>query len=259
MFLLDDESLPYTITALSGNQFRLEIAPQKTYLTTNATVQIKNPALVRSGETALQTSSVSKDIDRIDFYTPNQLATSLNLKERTGTLVQVLWGICKYLLFIGFGWPVMPLMLILQYVFGYNYISSQLPLNLDRFLTSFADFRNPSILFNPQRNEFDRKVVNHPELYKRVAAYEEFDRGIDFMKNSFQFFFVPLLSFALLFGLILLNKLINLVCKRDITIISKYLQPRAGLHAGAYTLVQALPISFFFFGQLQDTRFRSVG
>jgi len=80
------------------------------------------------------------------------LATSLNLKERTGTLVQVLWGICKYLLFIGFGWPVMPLMLILQYVFGYNYITSQLPLNLDRFLTSFADFRNPSILFNPQRN-----------------------------------------------------------------------------------------------------------
>jgi len=79
------------------------------------------------------------------------------------------------------------------------------------------------------------------------------------MKNSFQFFFVPLLSFALLFGLILLNKLINFAFNRDISIISKYLQPRAGLHAGAYTLVQALPISFFFFGQLQDTRFRSVG
>lgn len=79
------------------------------------------------------------------------------------------------------------------------------------------------------------------------------------MKNSFQFFFVPLLSFALLFLLILFNKLINLVCKRDFSIISRYLQPRAGLHAGAYTLVQALPISFFFFGQLQDTRYHSVG
>lgn len=56
----------------------------------------------------------------------------------------------------------MPLMLILQYIFGHNYITSQLPLNLDYFLTSFADFRNPSILFNPQRNQFDRQVVNHP-------------------------------------------------------------------------------------------------
>lgn len=34
--------------------------------------------------------------------------------------------------------------------------------------------------------------------------------------------------------------------------------PRAGLHAGAYTLVQALPISFFFFGQLKDTRYNHV-
>lgn len=63
----------------------------------------------------------------------------------------------------------MPLMLILQYIFGYNYITSQLPLNLDYFLTSFADFRNPSILFNPQRNQFDSRVVNHDEIYKRVS------------------------------------------------------------------------------------------
>jgi len=36
------------------------------------------------------------------------------------------------------------------------------------------------------------------------------------------------------------------------------LQKRGFLHAGAYTLVQALPISFFFFGQLQDTRYNSL-
>jgi hypothetical protein len=65
----------------------------------------------------------------------------------------------------------MPLMLILQYIFGHNYISTQLPLNLDYFLTSFADFRNPSILFNPQRNSFDAQVVNHPEIYKRIPVY----------------------------------------------------------------------------------------
>lgn len=63
---------------------------------------------------------------------------------------------------MGFGWAVMPLMLALQFVFGFNYINTQLPLNLDQFLTSFRDFRNPSILFNPQRNDFDREVVNHP-------------------------------------------------------------------------------------------------
>ncbi len=108
----------------------------------------------------------------------------------------------------------MPLMLILQYIFGHNYITSQLPLNLEYFLNSFADFRNPSILFNPQRNEFDASVVNHQEIYKRVASYEQFDRGIDFMKNSFQFFFVPLLSFALQFLLIGINFVSTQVCKK---------------------------------------------
>lgn len=77
------------------------------------------------------------------------------------------------------------------------------------------------------------------------------------MKNSFQLFFTPLLSFGLLFLLIGLNCLFR-CCKRDFTLISKYLAPRAGLHAGAYTLVQALPVSFFFFGQLSDTRYHNV-
>lgn len=78
------------------------------------------------------------------------------------------------------------------------------------------------------------------------------------MKNSFQFFFTPLLSFAGQFLLIGINFLINKVCKWDIPIISQYLRPRLGHHAAAYTLVQALPISFFFFGQLQDTRYNHV-
>ena len=91
-----------------------------------------------------------------------------------------------------------------------------------------------------------------------MEAFEEFDRGIDFMKNSFQFFFVPILSFALLFLFLLINWLINICCKRDISVVSGYLKPRIPLHLAAYTLVQALPISFFFFGQLQDTRFRSL-
>lgn len=77
------------------------------------------------------------------------------------------------------------------------------------------------------------------------------------MKNSFQLFFTPLLSFGLLFLLIGANCLFRL-CNRDATLISQYLAPRAGHHAAAYTLVQALPVSFFFFGQLKDTRFNSL-
>ena len=69
---------------------------------------------------------------------------------------------------------------------------------------------------------------------------------------------MPLLSFGLLFLLIGIAKLVNVCGKRDIPFISNYLQPRAPLHAGAYTLVQALPISFFHFGQLQDTRYKSL-
>lgn len=56
----------------------------------------------------------------------------------------------------------MPLMLVMQYIMGHNYINSQLPLNLEQFLASFKDFKNPSILFDPQRKEMDRNVVNHP-------------------------------------------------------------------------------------------------
>jgi len=83
-----------------------------------------------------------------------------------------------------------------------------------------------------------------------------FDRGIDFMKNSFQFFFVPFLACALLLLLFLINLALRKLCKRDFPLISKYLVPRAPLLIAAYTLVQALPVSFFFFAQLNDTTFR---
>jgi hypothetical protein len=52
----------------------------------------------------------------------------------------------------------------------------------------------------------------------------------------------------------LFNKfLLNKCCRKDIGLISKYLVPRAGLLAGAYTLVQALPVSFFYFAQITET------
>jgi hypothetical protein len=256
VFKISDDPISFTINAKSNNQFELIARPTKSYLAQTATLEVKNQALIRSGETALQSSSVSLPLDRFDLYSQNQLATAASLRDRNGSVVTILWGVCKYLLFIGFGWPVMPLMLIMQYIMGHNYIDTQLPLNLDYFLSSFEDLRNPSILFKAERDTFDtEQVVTHGNIYKSIPAYEEFDRGIDFMKNSFQFFFVPLLSFALLLLFFIIDLLVICCCAMTFPIISNYLVPRAPLHAAAYTLVQALPISFFFFGQLNDTRY----
>lgn len=83
-----------------------------------------------------------------------------------------MWGVCKYLLFIGFGWPFLPIMLALQYIMSFNYIHSNIPLNLDYFLESFRDFRNPSLLYKPTRDQFDAQVVNHPNLYKSIDEFE---------------------------------------------------------------------------------------
>lgn len=61
------------------------------------------------------------------------------------------------------------------------------------------------------------------------------------------------MAFALLALLFLFNWFIlNKLCRKDIGFISHYLVPRAGLLAAAYTLVQALPISFFYFAQMMD-------
>ncbi len=65
---------------------------------------------------------------------------------------------------------------------------------------------------------------------------------------------MPILAFALLGLLFLLNWLIlNKFFRKDVGLISNYLVPRAALLAGAYTLVQALPVSFFYFAQITDT------
>jgi hypothetical protein len=75
------------------------------------------------------------------------------------------------------------------------------------------------------------------------------------MKNSWQFFFVPMLAVGLLGLLYLLNMVFRKICRKDFCMISKYLLPRAPLLIAAYTLIQALPVSFFFFSQLKDTTF----
>ena len=56
----------------------------------------------------------------------------------------------------------MPLMFVLQTIMNLNYIDTQKPLNLDLFLASFRDFRNPSILYDPKRRDMDTSVVSHP-------------------------------------------------------------------------------------------------
>lgn len=94
-------------------------------------------------------------------------------------------------------------------------------------------------------------------MYLVIPAYNRFDRGIDFMKNCFQFFFVPFLSVILYFLIVGLNKIINSCCQKDIPFISNYIKPRLPLLIGAYTLVQAIPVSFFFFAQLNDTKYSS--
>jgi hypothetical protein len=75
------------------------------------------------------------------------------------------------------------------------------------------------------------------------------------MKNCFEFFFVPFLSFVLFLLLYGFNKLLNVSSHKDIPLISEYLAQRLPLQLAAYVLVQALPVSFFFFAQLNDTRF----
>lgn len=149
VFKIGDEVLPYTLNPISANEIQLIVNPEKSYLMKNATIAFKNPALIRSGNTTLQTPERTIQLDRLDYYPQALLASSQSLKDRTLSIVQILWGICKYILFVGFGWTVMPLMLILQFIHSLNYINTQLPVNLDEFLASFKDFKNPSILFDP--------------------------------------------------------------------------------------------------------------
>ncbi len=101
-------------------------------------------------------------------------------------------------------------------------------------------------------------MVNHREIYSVIPFFYRFDRGLDFMKNCLQYFFVPLVSVVLYMITIGLNKVLNICSRKDIPFISHYLQSRILLNIAAYTLVQAIGVSFFFFAQLNDTKYSSV-
>lgn len=254
---INNETIPFTMVPLSSNQFQLTASVSKSYSGDNGYLLIKNAGLVRSGAAASQLTNASQSIYIYDCAIPSYVSAANNIYESNSIIVQVLWGLGKYPLFIGFGWVFMPLMLALQFVMSLNYVSTTRPLNLDLFLASFADFRNPSIFYNPVRNSIDRSVIDHRPIYRSINGFSRFDRGIDFMENCFQFFFVPFLS-VLLYALLLgLNRILN-ASGKDVPLISNYLRPRLPLHIAAYTLVQALPVSFFFFAQLNDTRYKSL-
>lgn len=242
---------------LSSNQFKLAATVSRSYYGDEGFLVVKNPGLIRSGSTATQLTNVSRTVYIYDCNIPSYVDAANSIYNSNSIIVQVLWGLGKYPLFIGFGWVFMPLMLTMQYIMSLNYIDTTKPLNLDRFLASFADFRNPSIFYNPVRNNIDNSIVSHPNMYMNIRQYNRFDRGIDFMKNCFQFFFVPFLSVVLYALFVGVNKILN-SSEKDIPFISKYLKPRFPLHIAAYTLVQALPVSFFFFAQLNDTRYSNA-
>ena len=250
------DTIPYKITASSASTYIVTTgALPRSYYGEVATLSLKNRGLVRSGAVASQIGAVAHPVSIYVCTVPADVSAAASLFDSNSIIVQVLWGVCKYPLFIGFGWIFMPLMLVLMSIMNLNYIDTQRPLNLNMFLASFADLRNPSILYNPVRDNMDTSIFSHPEIYRTIPAFNVFDRGIDFMKNSFQFFFVPFLAVILLLLLVGFNKIVNRVCKKDIPLISEYLQPRLPLLIGAYALIQALPITFFFFAQLNDTRF----
>lgn len=158
------------------------------------------------------------------------------------------------LLFLGMGWPVMPLMLSMQYIFAHSYLSTKLPLNLEYFLKSFKDYRNPSLLFPEARDEVDKGIfppVN--SIYKVVPEYNVHDRGIDFLHNSFQLLLTCGLSFALLALLYLVSLLILASSDHAVSPISDFFWGRKLIHAGSYGLLSSLPLSYYFFGQMMDT------
>lgn len=79
-----------------------------------------------------------------------------------------------------------------------------------------------------------------------------FDRGIDFLFNDFQLLMTCLLSFLLLAMLYAFAVLVLASSDYVISPIMNYFWRRKMLHLGAYALVTALPLSFYFFGQMND-------
>jgi len=108
--------------------------------------------LIRSGSTSLQTLNASMPVYLYACSIPSYVDFCNSIKSSNSIIVDVLWGVGKYPLFIGFGWIFMPLMLVLQFIMSLNYVKATMPLGLQCFLTSFRDYRNPSIFYNPLRN-----------------------------------------------------------------------------------------------------------
>jgi hypothetical protein len=220
VILIGKDVIPYQVASISPNQFSIIATVSKSYYGETASLNLKNPGLVRSSQTASQLVSVGQPIYVYVCNIQSYVSAANGLYTSNSIIVEVLWGVGKYPLFIGFGWIFMPLMLTLQFIMSLNYIDTQKPLNLDLFLSSFADFKNPSIFYNPTRSTMDQNIVSTKDTYISIPAFNRFDRGIDFMENCFQFFFVPFLSFILYLLIVGFNKLLNNCCRRDIPLIS---------------------------------------
>ena len=148
-------TLPYSIAPVAANQFRLTATTPQSFNGEEGFLILKDQGLVRSGRTASQEGNVSNSMFVYACALPAEVSSAESLYDTTRIIVGVLWGLGKYPLFIGFGWVFMPLMLTLQHIMSLNYMDTIMPLNLDRFLAAFADFRNPSIFYNPLRDEID--------------------------------------------------------------------------------------------------------
>lgn len=90
-------------------------------------------------------------------------------------------------------------------------------------------------------------------MYANIPAYNIYDRGIDFMKNNFQFFLTVAMSFFCLGILYLISMICVWTMKAEINFISNYLAQRKMLHFASYMLIWSLPFSWFFWGQITDT------
>lgn len=162
---INNDNIPFTLIPLSSNQFKLAASVSRSYYGDDGFLVVKNAGLIRSGATATQLTNVSQSVYIYDCKIPSYVNAANSIYSSNSIIVQILWGVGKYPLFIGFGWVFMPLMLVMQYIMSFNYIDTTKPLNLDKFLASFSDFRNPSIFYNPVRNNIDNSVISHGEMY----------------------------------------------------------------------------------------------
>ena len=186
-FRIQGDLIPIKVVGSSANSFVITARPTKSYIDGRGVLVVKDQGLVVYDKVVgIQDKSEPVTIFRYDHYSEEMIKLSSNLSDTNKLIVQIVWGVSKILLFLGLGWPVMPVMLTMQYIFSHAYITAKMPLNLDYFLRSFQDFRNPSILFMKQRDALDHSIfpaVN--SVYKVVPEYNTYDRGIDFLFNDF--------------------------------------------------------------------------